>query len=99
MKTIVIATGGFDPIHSGHINYIKEAKKLGNVLIVGANSDAWLRRKKGQEFMPWEERASILSAIKDVDRVINFDDTDGSAKNAIRKVRSIYSNDKIVFAN
>ena len=45
MKTIVIATGGFDPVHSGHINYIKEAKKLGDVLIVGANSDAWLRRK------------------------------------------------------
>jgi cytidyltransferase-like protein len=99
MKTIVIATGGFDPIHSGHINYIKEAKKLGDILIVGANSDAWLRRKKGQEFMPWEERASILSAIKDVDRVINFDDTDGSAKDAIRKVRAIYPNDKIVFAN
>jgi mannose-6-phosphate isomerase-like protein (cupin superfamily) len=49
--------------------------------------------------MPWEERASILSAIKDVDRVINFDDTDGSAKDAIKKVRSIYPNDKIVFAN
>jgi len=99
MKTIVIATGGFDPIHSGHINYIKEAKKLGDILIVGANSDAWLRRKKGQEFMPWDERATILSAIKDVDRVINFDDTDGSAKDAIRKVRSIYPYDKIIFAN
>ena len=99
MKTIVIATGGFDPIHSGHINYVKEAKKLGDVLIVGANSDAWLRRKKGQEFMPWEERASILSAIKDVDRVINFDDTDGSAKDAIRKVRAIDPSSKIIFAN
>lgn len=99
MKKIVLITGGFDPIHSGHINYVKEAKKLGDVLIVGANSDAWLRRKKGQEFMPWEERANILSAIKDVDRVINFDDTDGSAKDAIRKVRSIYPHDKIVFAN
>jgi cytidyltransferase-like protein len=99
MKSVVLVTGGFDPIHSGHINYDKEAKKLGDVLIVGANSDAWLRRKKGQEFMPWEERASILSAIKDVNRVINFDDTDGSAKDAIRKVRSIYPKDKIIFAN
>jgi cytidyltransferase-like protein len=99
MKTIVIATGGFDPIHSGHINYIKEAKKLGDILIVGANSDAWLRRKKGQEFMPWEERSSILNAVKDVDRVINFDDTDDSATDAIRKVRSIYPHDKIIFAN
>jgi D-beta-D-heptose 7-phosphate kinase/D-beta-D-heptose 1-phosphate adenosyltransferase len=99
MKIIVIATGGFDPIHSGHINYIKEARKLGDILIVGANSDEWLRRKKGQEFMPWEERASILSAIKDVDRVINFNDSDGSAKDAIKKVRQIFPNDKIVFAN
>ena len=99
MKTIVLITGGFDPIHSGHINYIKEAKKLGDVLIIGANSDVWLRRKKGQEFMPWDERASILSAIKDVDRVINFDDADGSAKDAIRKVRAIYPRDKLVFAN
>jgi cytidyltransferase-like protein len=99
MKTIVIATGGFDPIHSGHINYVKEAKNLGDVLIVGVNSDEWLRRKKGQEFMPWEERASILSAIKDVDRVINFDDADGSAKDAIRKVRAIYPDAQIVFAN
>ena len=99
MKKIVLVTGGFDPVHSGHIAYIQEAKKLGDVLIIGANSDAWLRRKKGQEFMPWEERASILSAIKDVDRVINFDDTDGSATDAIRKVRSIYPNDQIIFAN
>ena len=99
MKTIVIATGGFDPIHSGHINYVKEAKKLGDVLIVGANSDEWLRRKKGQEFMPWEERANILNAIKDVDRVINFDDADGSAKDAIRKVRAIDPSARIIFAN
>ena len=99
MKTIVIATGGFDPIHSGHINYIKEAKKLGDVLIVGANSDAWLRRKKGQEFMPWEERATIVAALHYVDRVINFDDSDGSAKDAIRKVREIYPNAQIIFAN
>jgi cytidyltransferase-like protein len=99
MKKIVLITGGFDPIHSGHINYLNDAGKLGDILIVGANSDAWLRRKKGQEFMPWEERASILSAINGVDRVINFDDTDGSAKDAIRKVRSIYPNDQIIFAN
>jgi cytidyltransferase-like protein len=99
MKSVVLVTGGFDPVHSGHINYIKEAKKLGDVLIIGANSDAWLRRKKGQEFMPWEERASILSAINDVDCVINFDDTDGSARDAIRKVRQIHPHDQIIFAN
>ncbi len=99
MKKIVIVTGGFDPVHSGHIAYIQEARKLGDILIVGANSDEWLRRKKGQEFMPWHERASILSSLKDVDRVINFDDSDGSAKDAIRKVRQIYPTDQIIFAN
>jgi cytidyltransferase-like protein len=99
MKKIVIVTGGFDPIHSGHVAYIKEAKNLGDILIVGANSDSWLRRKKGREFMPWEERASVLSAFSDVSRVINFDDSDGSAKDAIRKVRQLYPTDQIIFAN
>ncbi len=99
MKKIVLVTGGFDPIHSGHIAYIQEARKLGDLLIVAANSDEWLKRKKGREFMPWEERASVLSSIKDVDRVINFDDSDGSAKDAIRKVRHLFPNDKIIFAN
>ena len=53
MKRIVLITGGFDPLHSGHIAYFKAAKELGDMLIVGVNSDEWLRRKKGQEFMPW----------------------------------------------
>jgi len=99
MKRIVLITGGFDPIHSGHISYIRSAKELGDVLIVGANSDEWLRRKKGNEFMPWEERATILAALHDVDRVINFDDSDGSAKDAIRKIREIYPTEQIIFAN
>lgn len=99
MKKIVIATGGFDPVHSGHIEYLKEARKLGDSLYVGANSDEWLRRKKGKEFMPWEERHAILSALEVVERVIRFDDSDGSAKDAIKQVRSIFPYDKIIFAN
>jgi cytidyltransferase-like protein len=99
MKRIVLITGGFDPLHSGHIAYIKAAKALGDTLIVGVNSDEWLRRKKGQEFMPWEERATIISALYDVDRVINFNDSDNSAKDAIRKVRAIHPHAHIIFAN
>jgi len=99
MRKIVLVTGGFDPIHSGHIEYFKSAKKLGDLLVVGVNSDAWLTRKKGSPFMPWEERATIVASLYDVDRVINFDDKDNSAKDAIRKAREIFPNDKIIFAN
>jgi cytidyltransferase-like protein len=97
--TIVIATGGFDPIHSGHISYLNEAKKLGNVLYVGVNSDGWLTRKKGKQFMNWEERAMIVSNLKCVDYVIEFDDFDGTAKDAIKIVRKRFPNDTIIFAN
>jgi cytidyltransferase-like protein len=99
MKRIVLITGGFDPIHSGHIAYINSARELGDSLIVGVNSDEWLRRKKGQEFMPWEERATIIAALYNVDRVINFDDSDSSAKDAIKKVRAIHPHAQIIFAN
>jgi cytidyltransferase-like protein len=99
MKRIVLITGGFDPLHSGHIAYINAARELGDSLIVGVNSDEWLCRKKGQEFMPWEERATIIAALHTVDRVINFDDSDNSAKDAIKKVRAIHPHARIIFAN
>jgi cytidyltransferase-like protein len=99
MKKVVLVTGGFDPLHSGHIEYFKAAKQLGDVLVVGLNSDEWLARKKGQPFMPWDERATIVSELKDVSRVINFDDSDNSACDAIRKVRQIYPDSEMVFAN
>ena len=99
MKTIVLITGGFDPIHSGHIAFLQAAKKLGDILVVGVNSDAWLGRKKGRAFMPLMERAAILRAITGVDFVIDFDDSDDSAKHAIWMVRQSYPQDHIVFAN
>ena len=96
---IVLVTGGFDPLHSGHIAYFKAARSLGDKLVVGLNSDEWLERKKGRAFMPWEERASIISELESVGRVINFDDSDGTAKDAIRKVRNIFVNTQLIFAN
>jgi cytidyltransferase-like protein len=99
MKSIVLITGGFDPLHSGHIAYFKAAKKLGDILVVGVNSDAWLTRKKGSPFMPFRERAEIVRNIVGVDFVIDFNDHDNSAKHAITMVRQSYPTDKIVFAN
>ena len=96
---IVIVTGGFDPCHSGHIAYFKAARELGHKLIVGVNSDDWLVRKKGRPFMPWSERATIVASMQYVDRVINFDDTDGTAIDAIRKAKEIFPNHEILFAN
>jgi D-beta-D-heptose 7-phosphate kinase/D-beta-D-heptose 1-phosphate adenosyltransferase len=79
MNKIVLITGGFDPVHSGHLAYIQAAKALGETLVVGVNSDDWLKRKKGRAFMPLIERAAIIAAMRDVDVVIEFDDSDGSA--------------------
>ena len=96
---IVLITGGFDPVHSGHIEYIEAATKLGDQLVVGINSDAWLTRKKGQPFMPWEDRLAVIKNIRGVTWTVQFDDSDGSAADAIRKVRLNYPSDTIVFAN
>jgi cytidyltransferase-like protein len=96
---IVLVTGGFDPLHSGHIAYFKSARLLGDKLIVGLNSDDWLKRKKGRSFMPINERVSIIENLSMVDGCLLFDDNDGSAKEAIRNVRQLYPNDQIIFAN
>jgi cytidyltransferase-like protein len=58
MKNVVLITGGFDPIHSGHLEYIRAAKDKGDVLVVGLQSDEWLKNKKGVYFLPFEERCN-----------------------------------------
>lgn len=96
---VVLVTGGFDPIHSGHIEYFKEAKKLGDTLIVGVNSDNWLERKKGRAFLPLEERMLIVSSLAVVDAAYRFDDADGTAISFINSMKEQYPNDEIIFAN
>lgn len=99
-KRIVLTTGGFDPIHSGHIEYFKAAKQLGDKLVVGLNSDAWLTRKKSRPFMPFEERAEIIKNLKMVDEVIGFNDDDGTACHAIYHMLSTRDETTtVVFAN
>jgi D-beta-D-heptose 7-phosphate kinase/D-beta-D-heptose 1-phosphate adenosyltransferase len=99
MKRVVIVTGGFDPIHSGHIAYIRSAREMGDYLVAGVNTDAWLKRKKGRAFLPWYERATIVEAIKGVDMILGFDDSDNSAKDCITQVRHAFPHAMIVFAN
>jgi D-beta-D-heptose 7-phosphate kinase/D-beta-D-heptose 1-phosphate adenosyltransferase len=99
MKKIVLVTGGFDPVHSGHIAYFKAARTLGDKLIVGLNSDEWLERKKGRAFMPWNERLCIINNLSMVDEVYTFNDEDGSARHFIQQVRAHYPDAELIFAN
>lgn len=96
---VVLVTGGFDPLHSGHIEYFKEAKKLGDILCVGINSDEWLTRKKGRPFMSFEERKAIVENIKSVGYAFSFDDQDDTAIKAIEHVKDTFSKPEVVFAN
>ena len=99
MKAVVV-TGGFDPIHSGHIAYFKAAKELGTILFVGVNSDEWLTRKKGRPFMSAEERMAIIKEISCVGHVFEFDDSDDTAINAIKYVKeNVPNNTPVIFAN
>jgi cytidyltransferase-like protein len=100
-KKIVLVSGGFDPIHSGHLAYFEAAKQLGDELWVGVNSDAWLTRKKGRPFMPFTERANLIKNLKSVDQVLSFEDDElGSSNSCIEKILSVTgSNTKIIVAN
>tara|TARA_B100000579_G_scaffold10319_1_gene7640 strand:- start:7628 stop:8062 length:435 start_codon:yes stop_codon:yes gene_type:complete len=98
MNKIVLVSGGFDPIHSGHISLIQNASKYGDVVVL-LNSDSWLKRKKGREFLPFNEREIIMNSIKNVIDVLSFNDDDSTCIDGIRKAISKYSNYDLQFAN
>tara|TARA_Y100001937_G_scaffold128702_1_gene207006 strand:+ start:14851 stop:15270 length:420 start_codon:yes stop_codon:yes gene_type:complete len=92
-KKTVMLSGGFDPIHIGHVRMILGAQEHGDSLTVALNSDEWLMRKKGYVFMPWTERAEIILSIRGVDKVVPVSDDDGSVCSAIREHRpDIFAN-------
>ena len=100
MSKVVLVTGGFDPLHSGHIAYFKAARELGDHLVVGINSDEWLTRKKGRPFMPFAERAAIIKELSCVDEVIGFNDSDDTACAAIYQVLATKGSSwKLIFDN
>ena len=97
---IVVVSGGFDPIHSGHIAYFNSAKEFGDKLVVALNSDDWLINKKNKAFMPFQERKAIIENLKMVDDVIAFEDDElGSCINALKMLKNKYPNDQIIFCN
>ena len=98
MPDIVLISGGFDPIHSGHIKLITEAGSYGDVVVL-LNSDKWLINKKGSEFLPFRERKIIMIALKKVVDVIEFNDSDNTCVDGIKKAVMKYKDRKIKFAN
>jgi len=88
-RPTVMVSGGFDPVHVGHIRMILEASQYGDVIVI-ANTDQWLHRKKGFVFMEWERRAEILNSIKGVILVDSVDDSDGTVCEAIRRLQPTY---------
>lgn len=86
-KKVMILSGGFDPLHCGHVEMFKNAREQSDYLVVCVNSDEWLRKKKGINFLSETDRVKIISTIKYVDEVFVFrDDENGSALNGIKEV-------------
>ena len=98
MHNIVLVSGGFDPIHSGHIKLIEQASDNGSVVVL-LNSDKWLKNKKGKAFLPFTERKIIMHALKNVIDVISCGEVDSTCIDGIEKVLKKYPNHKIKFAN
>lgn len=99
MNKVIILSGGFDPIHEGHIAMFKAAYLEADFVVVGLNSDRWLTRKKGRPFMSFSSRKTVLESMHCVDSVISFDDTDNTAIALLKDCMATYQNSKLIFGN
>lgn len=97
-QNIAVVSGGFDPVHSGHISMINDAAQYGQVIVL-LNSDEWLTRKKGKPFMSFKERKTILENFKDVFLVMDFDDSDNTAIQGLAKIKKYFPSHTITFCN
>jgi len=86
-------------MHVGHLRMIQESAKMAEIVIAGVNSDEWLMRKKGYVFMPHEERVEMVQGTRGVSKAMAFDDDDNSACDLLRRVRALWPNFKVAFAN
>ena len=86
-ERVVAVSGGFDPLHVGHVRMIQAAAKLGSRLVVIVNGDEFLVRKKGYAFMPLAERIEIIRALRDVDEVVAAVDPDQTVRETLRLVK------------
>ena len=97
---IVAVSGGFDPLHPGHIDMIEAARSLGDSLIVLLNTDEFLIRKKGRAFMTWHQRARVVGSLRAVDMVVPVIDEDDTVCETLRQVRpTIFANGGDRFAD
>ena len=88
-KKVVCVSGGFDPVHIGHLRMIQEAAKYGHVVVI-VNSDQWLMRKKGYIFMPFQERCEILEGFTATGETTYVDDSDNSVCEALHRIKPDY---------
>ena len=96
---VVVLSGGFDPVHDGHIEMFKEARNKYDLVLVGLNSDDWLARKKGRPFMSYDVRFAVLSSCQYISEVFSFDDSDDTANMAIKYALDTYGINSITFGN
>ena len=96
---IMVLSGGFDPLHVGHIRMIQHARDMAALVVVGINSDDWLERRRGRVMTPFEDRCQIVASIRGVTSAVGFDDADDTAVALLKMVCRLSPGAQIAFGN